>query len=67
MSLEEVDEVEVESTPPVDELPVELVEPVELSPVVCAGTVVGDGVPNPDASAWPPLQASSPARERMES
>ena len=53
---EDVDDDEVDSAPPVDELPV---EPIELSPVVFAGTVVGDGVPNPDASAWPPLQAQT--------
>jgi hypothetical protein len=59
--LEVVDDDEVDSASPVDELPV---EPVELSPVVFAGTVVGVGDPNPDASAWPPLQAQSSASAR---
>src|SRR5690606_8660969 len=53
---EGVDDDEGDSAPPVDELPVEA---VELSPVVFAGTVVGDGVPRPDASAWPPLLAQT--------
>src|SRR5690606_26223069 len=61
--LDEVDEadVEVESTSPVDELPVEVEELVELSTVVCAGTVVTEDAPKPEAPAWPSLQAQTSA------
>ncbi|HEY8376601.1 MAG TPA: hypothetical protein VIK91_08940 [Nannocystis sp.] len=59
--LDEVDEadVEVESTSPVVELPVEVEELVELSAVVCAGTVVAEDAPKPEAPTWPPLQAQA--------
>lgn len=57
MLVELAAEVDVES-PDVEEL---LLEPVELPPVVC-GSVVGEGVPNPDVSSWLALQAHARAK-----